>query len=348
VTVVDLSAGAPRPVPFGTPGHDPVTDLWARLRRPFDPPAVLAALTGLSLSAATALVATAVAGSAEAERLLDEMPRTIRSLATATAIHHERCRGGLRGPVLWSETMSARASSYGDPDLYVCATPSRAYDVDENRVLVAALVAVRDAAETAGLHIPPTAKPSAAVRRMRRNGHDAGRFVEHPSLHDVSRDTPTGKALKRTRAGKKRKVYEPALLLLRRAANPIGVPEVRARLDERVAAQLLLLTGVLAGLEAQGVRLPPMRVVDGHLDVGGMTLHARRASGPRNRPAGPARALRSGIVAGPLLFDVPDSLAESDRGRAEAALAARAEGRTPILVADEDDLARVVAALVRP
>ncbi len=33
--------------------------------------------------------------------------------------------------------MSARASSFGDEGLFVCATPSRAYDVDENQVLVA-------------------------------------------------------------------------------------------------------------------------------------------------------------------------------------------------------------------
>ena len=56
-----------------------------------------------------------------------------------TGIEPQRCIGELRGPVLWSETMSARASSFGDRDLFICATPSRAYDIDENRILVAAL-----------------------------------------------------------------------------------------------------------------------------------------------------------------------------------------------------------------
>ena len=41
-------------------------------------------------------------------------------LATAITDAHERCRGELRGPVLWSETLSARASTFGDENLYVC------------------------------------------------------------------------------------------------------------------------------------------------------------------------------------------------------------------------------------
>lgn len=95
-----------------------------------------------------------MAGSPQAERLLDEFPRTVRGLATSMQIQNERCKGELRGPVLWSETMSARASSFGDPDLYVCMTPSHAYDIDENQVLMAALMAVRNAAKDATENTP--------------------------------------------------------------------------------------------------------------------------------------------------------------------------------------------------
>ncbi len=85
------------------------------------------------------MVGARVATSPEAEALLEAMPKTVRSLATSLQTQTERCLGSLRGPVLWSETMSARASSFGDEGLFVCKTPSRAYDIDENRVLVAAL-----------------------------------------------------------------------------------------------------------------------------------------------------------------------------------------------------------------
>ena len=94
---------------------------------------------GLTPIATSQFVGSATARSPEAERLLATMPSTVRALATSMQTRNERCIGELRGPVLWSETMSARASSFGDEGLFVCATPSRAYDVDENEVLVAAL-----------------------------------------------------------------------------------------------------------------------------------------------------------------------------------------------------------------
>src|SRR5437868_559726 len=84
-----------------------------RLIRPFDVIHTVSAITGLSNSVVSQLVGSAIAGSAEASHLLDELPRTIRSLATSMTTQNERCKGELRGPVLWSETMSARASSFG-------------------------------------------------------------------------------------------------------------------------------------------------------------------------------------------------------------------------------------------
>ena len=95
------------------------------------------------------MVGARIATSPEAEGLLDAMPTVVRSLATSLQTQTERCLGNLRGPVLWSETMSARASSFGDEGLFVCKTPSRAYDIDENRVLVASLVMIADAARGA-------------------------------------------------------------------------------------------------------------------------------------------------------------------------------------------------------
>ncbi len=66
-------------------------------------------------------------------------------MAIATTDKPERCYGELRGPVLWSETMSARSASAGDPGMFVCATTTKAYDTDENRVLKAALDVIRRA-----------------------------------------------------------------------------------------------------------------------------------------------------------------------------------------------------------
>ncbi len=122
----------------------------ARLTRPYEPTRCTAALLGLPLRAARQLVGAVIATCDEAEDLLDAMPRIVRSMAIATTDRPERCHGELRGPVLWSETMSVRSATAGDPGLFVCATTTKAYDTDENRVLKAALAAVERATRPTG------------------------------------------------------------------------------------------------------------------------------------------------------------------------------------------------------
>ena len=335
MTILSLVDEAPPIIPYGDPGYDAFADLWSRFIRPFDVVHTVSCITGLSISVVTQLVGVAVAGSPEANRLLDELPHTIRSLATSMSTQHERCKGELRGPVLWSETMSARASSFGDPDLYVCMTPSRAYDIDENRVLVAALVAVRDAARFAIENTPTRHQEDATLRMVKRNGSDAGRFVEHPSLQAVSRERPKARALKRTRSGKKKRTYEPAIDMLRREANPLTPEDVRAWCDKRTLVQHHVLMGIIHRLEARGARLPPFRTERGALYSGPVQYYHARLLGERD-------AL-SGIVIGSLLIDVPDRLTDPSRSRAEIALKARAGGRPSMVIMDETDLDRAVA-----
>src|SRR5215211_5671254 len=94
--------------------------LWERLRRPFDVVEMVDAVLGLSPNVARQLAGTMLATSPEAESLL---------VAMSTTSSPERCRGELRGPVLWSETMSARSSSSGNQDVFICSSPQRAYDI---------------------------------------------------------------------------------------------------------------------------------------------------------------------------------------------------------------------------
>ena len=117
------------------------------------------------------------------------MHGTVRSLATSLQAHNQRCVGELRGPVLWSETMSARASSFGDRDLFICATPARAYDIDENRVLVAALGLLRKAAKDATDHAHGFLDDP-VLRHARTSATDATRWLDHPSLASVIRRPP--------------------------------------------------------------------------------------------------------------------------------------------------------------
>jgi len=329
MTVLDPAAPG-----SATVGPDPLAEIWQRLSRPFDAARTVAALTGLPINDVARMVGADIAASAQADALLAAMPHTIRSLATSLQTQTERCVGALRGPVLWSETMSARASSFGDEGLFICQTPSRAYDIDENRVLVAALASIREAAIMAEKE-DEHAIEDPEVRSARRNGNDAARFLDHPSLASVTRERPTPRAIKRTRAGKHKRSYEPALTMLERAANPLDVDTVRRWCDERTRAQHAVLIGLMTRLERHGgTRLPPFRVERGALFSGPVQYYHARRLGDRTH--------LSGIVIGQLLVDVPERLHDPHRQRAEASLAARAGGRRTLAVLDEADLDQAV------
>jgi hypothetical protein len=329
VTVIDDAL-----LPVGDGHNDAFLDIWNRLSRPFEMARTVSALVGLPVNEVSQMVGARVATSPEAEGLLEAMPTVVRSLATSLQTSAERCLGHLRGPVLWSETMSARASSFGDEGLFVCKTPSRAYDIDENRVLVAALMMINDAARGAE-HNNERALDDPLLRAARRNGNEANRFAQHPSLARVSRERPTARALKRTRSGKHRKAYQPALDMLERYARPLDAQDVWALCDERTRAQHRVLVGIMERLERHGsTRLPPLRVERGALFSGPVQYYHGRRLGDRTR--------LSGIVVGQLLVDVPDRLHDPSRRRAEARLAARAGSRQAMVVLGEDDLDRAV------
>lgn len=332
MAIVDVDGPPPA---FGDPEYDPFDDLWSRLARPFEMVPTVATVIGLPPKAVAQLVGTALSTSPEAEELLETFPKTIRSLATSVHTHAERCIGSLRGPVLWSETMSARSASFGDPDVFVCSTPSRAYDIDENHVLVYALGEVKEAARLAAEAAGETASDDARLRQVRRNGAQASRFLDHPTLRGVSHKRPRARAIKRTRSGKHRKWYAAALQMVERATTPLRSDEVRRWCDERTRAQHHVLMGVINRLEGSGSpRLPDFRAEQQALYAGPVQYRHPRYLGDRGTV--------SGIMIGQLLIDVPDRLHDPNRRRASDLLKARGAGRQTMVVLDERDIDRAV------
>lgn len=238
----------------------------ARLHRPYEPTRVVSALLGLPLRTARQLVGTVLATSDEAEDLLDEMPHIVRSMAIATTDRPERCYGELRGPVLWSETMSARSASAGDPGLFVCSTTTKAYDTDENRVLKAALSAIYTAGKVA-THGVDTHDDD-LLRRARHNEQRARHLLEHRTLSSVPVTRITGRALRRTRAGSRRATYRPALALLARAAEPLRAVHVEAYATPATLADHDLLAAALRALDARTLEVAPLRTSHGTLAAG--------------------------------------------------------------------------------
>ncbi|MGE3621771.1 MAG: hypothetical protein AB7L84_15040 [Acidimicrobiia bacterium] len=264
------------------PGSDPVLSaVLSRLARPFHGPAVVEAVCGLDERRAQRLVGVAVAASPEADRLLDSMPHTVRSLAVATADTPVRCQGEVRGPILWAETVSARAATAGDPGLFVCASPSKAFDTEENRVLAAALGTVRAAAEAGA---PPLAASVGEARRARINGSRAARYLEHRGLADLSTRRPGGRAVARTRTGKRRATYRPAVELLARADDPLTPELLLPFVGTGLRARLALLVDVLDRVEAGTGEVLRLRAVRGALVAGPVRFRAVAGTDGRGGP----------------------------------------------------------------
>src|SRR5690606_24827506 len=125
-----------------------------------------------------------VAAGPEATELLSDLDGLARGLANTTGKAAERCRGEVRGPIMWSETLSARASSFGADDVFVCSAPYREYDVPENRVLREALRRIAEAGERVE-HMPPPVKDGPVGRRALEHAGIARRFLGHRALEQV-------------------------------------------------------------------------------------------------------------------------------------------------------------------
>jgi hypothetical protein len=320
--------------PKAAPGERTAThELWDLLRRPFNVVEAVDSVLGLSPNVVKQLTGAMLATCTEAEHLLSVTPHTIRSLSISMSNQPEECRGELRGPVLWSETFSCRSSSPGRNDVYVCAAPSRAYDIPENRVLVAALLAVRDAGRSVDT-ISARSYDDDTLRKARFNGLRASRLLEHRALSSVARHRPSPREVRRARSGNRRSTYTPALTMLARAADPLEAEDILPFCDRRTRTQHAVLVAMVRTLRSRGVTVEPFRAVGGSLQSGLLRYHHPRRRGDRSRP--------SGILVGPVLVDVPERVRDRNRERAEHALQARSGGREVIVVMGQSDVERAI------
>jgi hypothetical protein len=314
---------------------DATAELWERLARPFDPATTAEALFGLPSEVVAQLVGVLVATCDEAQALIDSMPSTLRKLKTSIGTNSERCVGELRGPVQWSETMAAQASSLGNTDVFVCASPHRAYDIEQNQVLVAALravVAAGHASESPEEHV----EGDDGLDRARDNARSARRYLDHRALNQVRLDgKPSRRALNRTRGGKSNQIYGPALAMLARVEDPITLAELMPYCDRRTRWQHELVARVIHELESRGLRMPALRAESGSLFAGPVEYRHPRRRGDRHH--------LHGVIIGDLLVDIPERIKETDRAKAQRALDRRVGGmRSTRIVMGPDEIPAVV------
>ena len=304
----------------------PLEQIWQRMSRPFNLVRAVPTLTGIPPVEVADLVALALAVSDEAEALLAHVPTILRTLASSTSTEVERSIGNMRGPIMWSETLTARANTFGADDVFVCAAPRRDYDIAENRTLVAALTIIQRA--RLSLDSRSTAAfPAGTVARIEANSNAARALLRHRFLTDVRRKRVTSREVHKVAASRRAQQYAPALDMLARRTEPLRGSELHALCDERTIAQHRALILVAEALQRRGLAVPQFRVSGQELVAGRLRY--------RNWHQ-PTAAGNHGILIDEVLVDASDESASS-RGHTLAELEARAAGRRFCLVNSAGD-----------
>jgi hypothetical protein len=302
----------------------PTAELWRRRTRLSPAIGSASALLGVEPVLLADATAISLAASDEAVELLDGMELRVRTLKTTVATSAERCIYSVRGPILWSETITARANALGNEDVFVCMTTSRSFDTVENRILVAALEAIARAGKAlrgpTGERVDP-----AEVDRIAAVADEAARWRSNPRLADVKGGRLNGRGLARLRGGHRMARLGPVLAVRRRVAEPFIPEDVHGLADEPTRAYHGFVLQVLDAVSAAAGR-------SGHLTLSDDGLWSGQLS--FRHPAGSGDAVAGLALRGrPIL--PPAALVEG----------APWAGRLPVdgtRIEDDDDLARLV------
>lgn len=279
------------------PADMPTAILWQR--RSVRSPAIVSAvaLTGVDVTTLTDATSIALAASDEARALLDGMEVRIRTMPTTVATSSERCVSSVRGPIMWSETLTARANALGNDDVFVCMTTSRSFDTVENRLLVDALGSIAGANRALSGPTGERVQPEEA-ERIATIATEAAAWRADSRFSGVTTRRLTGRAAARVRGGHRKAWMEPILAVRRRAREPFVPADVVGLCDEWTAALHRTLLQVLEALERPHV----LTLSDGGLWCGDVSFRHPQAPGSgtsglalRGRPVLPeAKAIEDG------------------------------------------------------
>lgn len=212
-------------------------ELWLHLDRRIPAVAAAVAVSGLPVQLIEDAARVSFALSCEFEALLEGMQERIRQLPSVLEDHPERCVHSVRGPVLWSETITARANSLGDDDVFVCRSVRRSFDCAENRLLIWLLErgssAGRLLRRRSGTPGVAGRMDPGALRRTEEIGAKARAWRNTPRLAGIVAHSANHADV--TRIRRKRAVGPDTSALLaarRRARQPFTAEELASLCDE--------------------------------------------------------------------------------------------------------------------
>ena len=215
--------------------------------------------------------------SAEVGELLQEMPRLVRRLATASARDEELTAERLHGPIDWNATLALRASA-GSRHLFVTAPARRVYQTPENELLVHVLDSiVRIAQRTGWDQILAKEGPAATVRERLS---EAARWQQSRMLATINRVRPTPRSLARIQPGRNHLRYAPLLgayAKLTSLVEQLDRQAIRAAVehaglvtaDEATLLELLTTFRVIDELRKSGWQMQPFALFEGHVHTSG-------------------------------------------------------------------------------
>lgn len=115
------------------------------------------------------------------EFLANKLHLLLRTMSRATNAEIEVCRRGVRGKVLWSPTLLARASGRADSTTYVVRRNGRSHDLPENRLVKLFLHQV---VQTVG-EVERLLGSAAVLSRFNEARQHAERALKSPYLEEV-------------------------------------------------------------------------------------------------------------------------------------------------------------------
>ena len=253
-------------------GREPATSqLWRSRARTSPAIPFASALIGLDVATLSDAVSISLAASDEARALLDGMGVRVRTLPSSIDAVPERCVNSVRGPILWGETLTARANALGNDDVFVCVTAGRSFDTVENRVLVAALEAISRAERSLRTPVGERVAPRDAAR-VAAVAAEAREWRRHPRLAGVKGTRLDGRDLARLRGGHRIARMKAVIAIRDRVAEPFVAEDIMGLADLSTLVYHEFVTSVFGRLAARGMVAGSTTYSDGSLRLGAATF----------------------------------------------------------------------------
>ncbi|MGB6059439.1 MAG: hypothetical protein WBF71_14370 [Microthrixaceae bacterium] len=269
---------------FSDTGGASTADIWERRARGSRSIAFAAALTGVDMFSLRNLLTISLAASDEAEEMLKQMEHIFRTLTTTISTESERCILSVRGPILWSETITARANALGNEDVFVCGTSSRSFDTVENRFLVAALESIAKAERVLRSPETVTSLPEEVCERARNAAMLAKKWRDGPRLADVAARRLTARDTARLRGSRRLARLASVVAFFDHQSDPLEAQAVIDMSDEWTRRYHDFVLGVATEV-ATHIRLPGrLTCFEGAVWAGPISFRHPSASG--DAPAG--------------------------------------------------------------